>query len=267
MSEIWKDVVGFEGYKISTKGKLLSFKRKKFPNGYLMSQSDDKDCYKKVTLTKDRKEYTVRIHRLMAEAFIPNPENKPTVNHKDGIKYHNYIENLEWATVSENTQHAYDTGLNEHVHENHPAAKKYEVYKNGKLVGCFDNTYKLTESLKIERTTLMNTLRKNKLLYDVFKIKEVGEFINIVNLNIELIPSNLKDNEYIEKPIAFFDQNMNLISVYTSLLKCEEINGFSRSWIGKKVNSNKLYKNKYYIKSIKKYDYIFTPKEKRNLVI
>lgn len=64
-----------------------------------------------VTIYIDKKGKRVKIHRLVANAFIPNPDNKPYVNHIDGIRSNNRVENLEWVTASENTRHAVDTGL------------------------------------------------------------------------------------------------------------------------------------------------------------
>lgn len=67
--------------------------------------------YKHATIYINKKPKSCRVHRLVATAFIPNPENKPYVNHLNGIRSDNRVENLEWVTPSENTQHAVDTGL------------------------------------------------------------------------------------------------------------------------------------------------------------
>lgn len=118
--EIWKDVKGYEGaYQVSSFGRVRSLDRKvpskygKFRKvkGMILKQGADKDGYKKVNLKKSQKGKSSRVHRLVAEAFINNPENKPQVNHINGIKNDNRLLNLEWATLSENRQHAYDTGL------------------------------------------------------------------------------------------------------------------------------------------------------------
>ena len=115
MIEEWKDIEGFEGfYKISNLGNVMSMggwcgtsKR----NQMIRSTSITKDGYVKVRLMRNGKDRTSRIHRLVAEAFIPNPENKKTVNHIDGVKTNNNVVNLEWANRSEQMHHAYELGL------------------------------------------------------------------------------------------------------------------------------------------------------------
>ena len=93
-----KDIIGYEGlYAITTCGKVWSHRRQRF-----LKPADNGHGYLQVILCKDgvRKHY--RVHRLVAEAYIPNPENKQYINHKDTVRNHNWVNNLEWATAKEN---------------------------------------------------------------------------------------------------------------------------------------------------------------------
>lgn len=94
-----------EGYFADREGNIYS--NRKFNKLTKMKSAIDKNGYKRVRLLGQTK----KVHRLIAKAFIPNVENKPTVNHINGIKTDNTVENLEWATYKENIQHAFDTGL------------------------------------------------------------------------------------------------------------------------------------------------------------
>ena len=93
-----KDIKGYEGlYAITSCGKVWSYRAQKF-----LKPQKGKDGYLYVNLYKDEKGKKYAVHRLVAEAYIPNPDNKPQVNHKDENKEHNWIGNLCWATASEN---------------------------------------------------------------------------------------------------------------------------------------------------------------------
>lgn len=111
--EIWAYIKGYEGlYQISNYGRIKSFAIRKYSTGAMILKPKlAKNGYLMVSLNKNRKGRYFLIHRIVAQTFIPNPENKSTVNHKDGNKFNNCVENLEWQTQSENNHHAVNTGL------------------------------------------------------------------------------------------------------------------------------------------------------------
>lgn len=104
---IWKDVNGYEGlYLVSRDGQIKGIK-----SGKILKQCVAKSGYKIVGLCSHGVRKNVQVHRIIALAFLQNSQNKPEVNHKDGCKTNNAIENLEWATRQENSQHAFENGL------------------------------------------------------------------------------------------------------------------------------------------------------------
>lgn len=121
--EFWKWISGFEGlYQISNYARVKSFPRGNYKKVKILKPVLTPQGYLRVILRNGNKNKTIRIHRLVALAFIPNPENKPEVNHIDGNKFNNCVENLEWNTDTENKRHAIATGLQKTGAEN-PKAK------------------------------------------------------------------------------------------------------------------------------------------------
>ena len=124
MKEIWKDIEGYEGiYQVSSNGNVKSLSRmilftsklnKKYERPYgekTLSPKVDKDGYLLVNLYLNKSPKTHKVHRLVATHFIDNLESKPQVNHIDGMKTNNEVQNLEWVTPKENLAHASLEGL------------------------------------------------------------------------------------------------------------------------------------------------------------
>lgn len=151
--EIWKDVIGYEGlYKISNLGRVKSFVR--CTEGKILNILFDKKGYPKSHLTKDGKTKYVNIHRLVAKAFITNTENKPCINHIDGNKENNSVDNLEWSTYSENNKHAYDNGLRRKT------KIKIEQYSlDGKFIKEWDSALDVQNELKIAKSNIASVCK------------------------------------------------------------------------------------------------------------
>jgi hypothetical protein len=156
--EIWKDVVGYEGkYKVSSLGRIKSSPKPKRTTEKILKPLPNKVGYLMVDLGDGVKIKRFLTHRLVAEAFIPNPCNKEQVNHIDGVKGNNVLSNLEWVTRSENQKHSIRTGL-----------KTAKGIKNSQ---CVLNEEKVLE--------IRNLLLKGELLQ-----REIGLLYGVSNITI-----------------------------------------------------------------------------------
>jgi len=134
MKEQWREIENYEDYVISDRGRVYSYYTKKF-----LKPRKGNSGYFTIILYKNGVYKNHTIHRLVALAFIPNPENKRTVNHIDGCKINNFAENLEWNTHAENNKHAFDNGLKDDRGSKHGMSKLTEdqvleirrLYKTG----------------------------------------------------------------------------------------------------------------------------------------
>ncbi len=188
MQEIWKDIENYPNYQISNLGRIKSKKRitkvgiknvkriirnekilkpSKLTKGYLGIRLYDNNSNAK----------TFKIHRLVAQAFISNPNNLSQVNHIDGDKTNNTVENLEWCTCSENMKHSYNIGLRdkeklkEHMSrvgkslknkKGHHIRKVAQYDQNNKLIKIWESQTKASNSIGISNTSIQNVCAGRK---------------------------------------------------------------------------------------------------------
>lgn len=184
--EIWKPITGFEGfYEVSNYSRIKGVKRIDC-KGQRRSESIkllnlDSDGYLLVVLSKDRKNFTLKPHRLCAIEFISNPENKCCVNHIDGVKTNCHISNLEWNTEYENREHAIKNGLRKDKGQDNAASKLtndqvIEIYNSklsNKQLAIIYNVVPLTiNRIKIGYKWSHITGHKYKQKYPSYKWKK-----------------------------------------------------------------------------------------------
>ncbi len=146
--EFWKDIIGLEEvFVVSNKGRIRRIMHRKNPTNRLMKQFFDKEGegYMQIPLCNLGKKTFFLVHRTVAISFIPNPENKPEVNHKDGDKTNNCVENLEWATSLENIRESWRMGLSK--------SRTGEKHHNSKL----------TEKEVLEIRNIGNTMSQKEI--------------------------------------------------------------------------------------------------------
>ena len=144
MQEIWKDIKGYEGlYQVSNLGKI------KNKDNMPLHLNTNTYGYKHVSLSKEGKSKTVPVHKIVATAFIENRDNKPQINHRDGDKTNNKVENLEWTTQKLNNIHAIKTNLRKTR-----VVKMYD--KNDKYICSFKNRMEIDKffNKKIDQSSI-----------------------------------------------------------------------------------------------------------------
>lgn len=217
---MWRDVNGWEDrYMISSTGKVYSKLNK-----LIKKTSYTKDGHEVIVLSRDGKQYGTFVHRLVAQAFIPNPNNLPIINHKDENPKNNNVENLEWCTYSYN-----NTYNDIHIKNAHKTGNKvYQYSSNGDLIKEFYSCKEASRLIGIPDTKICECCN-GKLLTTygyVFSYKELckEEVLNRFN-------PDLRKNNKLSKRVSQYDLEMNYITTYPSAQEASRQLGFSQSLI------------------------------------
>ena len=229
--ELWKDIEGFEGlYQVSTWARVRSLDRwitykngvKRFFKSEILKPSYNKDGYLIVYLYKNGKRTSFLVHRLVARAFIPNPDNLPLINHKDEVKDNNYPYNLEWCTDEYNKN--YGTAIKRRAEKLSKKVYQYDLKGNlinvwASTMDCDRNGY---ESGNISSCCL-GKLKTHKNF--------IWSYKPIENFDINNYSYNYKNRKGFKK-VYQYDKDYNLIKIWDSAAEASR-NGFDNANISK----------------------------------
>lgn len=185
--EIWKPMPDFEGiYEISNQGRVKSLNYGDQKVTQLIKQGLSKKGYLRIRISKGDKKYTKNVHRLVARAFIENPENKEQINHKDGIKTNNFVGNLEWATNTENRTHAEENNLMPHVPQGGENACSVGVNQYGlnlvhiKTWDCIQDAQR---QIKVVSQNIIKVCRRKRMTAGGFIWRYIGDELKVQKCN------------------------------------------------------------------------------------
>lgn len=152
--EMWKDIIGYEGlYQISNYGNVKSLEKKvmnRTNKERILKIFDNGNGYYQVVLQKNKKKKSYKVHRLVAEAFISNPNNLPCVNHKDCNRKNNKFENLEWCTVDYNVKYASKNSVD--YQKRRKKVNQYDM--EGNFIKTWNSLIEVSKTLNIAKQNI-----------------------------------------------------------------------------------------------------------------
>ena len=209
---MWKKFI-YEGqetdYSVSTEGEV-----RKDTTNYILSQSSQQD-YKFVGLIINGKQKRMRVHRMVALAFIDNPDNKPYVNHINGNRSDNNVENLEWVTPSENTQHAVDTGL----FKSGRARAVVQYNLNGEQMATFESASEAARQTGGSQSKITMCCRRQRDSANDYQWRYYDDIQDVQKIEKKFITG---------KKVAQCDEKGNILKIYPSFKEAARaVNGTS----------------------------------------